>query len=267
MISKNSKQIILSNIQNKEERMKVSNIIDKANKCDALSKITSTTFLDLNEVKIIKAILNRENVKYEIFYPNEYCEKAIIYFFPDYMSKSEINNSDFISCIKIKAKDMPKLRHKDFMGSIYSLGIKNDVIGDIFLTQEGCYLHICKSIEKFILDNLFKVANQEVACYDIDIDSKEAKKLKIEYITKSYIIPSRRIDVLLSEVYSLSRKETKDKIVSGDLYINAKECINPSEEFEYNDIVSFRKCGKLKVGNEIRKTKSGNICIDIYKYK
>ena len=174
---------------------------------------------------------------------NEYCEKGIIFFLPDYAEKVEYDN--YISCIKIVAKDTNKLKHKDFMGSIYAMGIKNDFIGDIFVTVNAAYVYILKEVENFLLDNLFKV----------------------EYIEKTYIIPSRRIDALLSEVYNLSRKETKEKIVAGDLYVNAAECINPSIEFYEGDIVSFRRCGKLKVGPEIRTTKSGNICINIYRYK
>ena len=52
-----------------------------------------------------------------------------------------------------------------------------------------------------------------------------------------------------------------------DLYINSKECTDASFEFYENDIVSFKRCGKFKVGNELRKTKSGNICIEINRYK
>ena len=265
MITKQSKQDLISNIKDKDERMKIANIIDKCNKCEVMSKVTATVFLDLAEKAKVVAILNNQKIKYELYYPNEYCEKCIIFFLPDYMEKLEYSN--YISCIKIVAKDMSKLKHKDFMGSIYALGIKNEFIGDIFVTQKASYVYVLKEVENYILENLFKVGNQEVECESIDISSQEAKDLKVEYISKTYIIPSRRIDVLLSEVYNLSRKEAKDKIVAGDLYINSAGCINPAVQFFEGDIVSFRKCGKLKVGQEIRTTKSGNICIDIHRYK
>ena len=267
MITKAVKQELVKNIKDKEEKIKLSNVIDKCNKSEATSKITTTNFLDLYEKSIISSMLNKEKIKYEIYFPNSYCEKCIVMFLPEYMSEEHINYNDYVSCIRISAKDMSKLKHKDFMGSIYSLGIKNEYIGDIFLKDKYCYVYVCSSIEEYILDNLFKVANQEVKCEKIDVDSKEAKELKIEYITKSYIVPSRRIDALLSEVYSIGRKEAKEKIVEGDLYINSKICTDPAQYYNYGDIVSFRKCGKLKIGNEIRKTKSGNICIEINKYK
>ncbi len=267
MISKSEKQVILLNINSKDEKIKISNVIDKYNKSDIASKITNTNFLDLNEKNVVTSILNREKINYKVFFVNSYCEKCIIFFIPEYLNEDSIQYNEYISCIKIKCGNFGKLKHKDFMGSIYSLGIKNEFLGDIFLTDNACYVFVIKTVEKYILDNLIKVANQNVECMDVSLDSKELEKLKIDYISKEYIIPSRRVDALLSEVYNLSRKKVKDKIMSGDLYINAKECTNPSLEFYKDDIVSFRKCGKFRVGNEIRQTKSGNICINIEKYR
>ncbi len=267
MISKKDKQEVLARIKDKEERMKMSNIIDKANKSQASQKIEATTFLNLKEKSSAVAILNSLKIGYEVIFPTEYSEKSIIFFLPDYMKKDDIILDNYISCIKIIPKDMSKLKHKDFMGSIYNIGIKDEHIGDIFLNQKYAYVFISKSLNKFILDSLFKVSNQEVLCEDILLDSEEVKSLKIDYWEKSYIIPSKRIDALLSEVYNIGRKETKDKIVSGDLLINSKVCINPADEFKENDIISFRRCGKLRVGQELRITRSGNICINIFRYK
>ena len=135
------------------------------------------------------------------------------------------------------------------------------------MVDNACYVFVIKTIEKYILDNLLKVSNQNVECKSLSLDSKELDKLKIDYIKKEYIIPSRRIDALLSEVYNISRKKVKEKIMVKDLYINSKECTDASFEFCQGDIVSFKRCGKFKVGNELRKTKSGNICIEINRYK
>lgn len=265
MINKIEKQSILLNIKTKEEKMKISNIIDKYNKSEIASKVVSTNFLDLNERNVATRILNRENIKYEVFLPNSYCEKCIILFIPNFIQSVEYQ--EYVSCIKIECANFFKLRHKDFMGSIYSLGVKNEYIGDIFLVDNACYVFVIKTIEKYILDNLFKVSNQNVECKSFSLNDKELDKLKIDYIKKEYIIPSRRIDALLSEVYNISRKKVKEKIMAKDLYINSKECTDASFEFYENDIVSFKRCGKFKVGNELRKTKSGNICIEINRYK
>lgn len=211
-------------------------------------------------------MLNRMKVNYYVYLPNKYSEKSIIFFIPEYMENLDINFEDYVSCIKIISNN-DKLMHKDFMGAIYSLGIKNECIGDIFISKGVCYVYVIKSMEKYIMDNLIEVGRNSVQKIAISIKSKEALELKVDYIEKEYVIPSMRIDALLSEVYGLGRKESKEKIMSGDLYINARECTDPSFEFKEGDIVSFRRCGKLKVGQNLRKTKSGNTYIKIYKYK
>ncbi len=265
MITKEKKQFYTQNIKDKDEKIVISNIIDKCNRSEALNKIVATEFLDLKQKSEIVPILNREKINYQIYVPNEYCEKAIIFFIPDYVSDIEYN--DYISCIKINCKDMSKLKHKDFMGSIYNLGIQNKYIGDIFLTQTNAYVYILKEIESFIIDNLFKVSNQEVKLDVIELQSEESKNLKIDYNTRSFIIPSKRIDALICEVFNLSRKEAKNKIVAEELVINSRVCINPSETFFEGDIIALRRCGKFKVGNDIRKTRNDNICINIMIYK
>lgn len=114
MISKIEKQSILLNIKTKEEKMKISNIIDKYNKSEIASKVVSTNFLDLNERNVATRILNRENIKYEVYLPNSYCEKCIILFIPEFIQNIEYQ--EYVSCIKIECANFFKLRHKDFMG-------------------------------------------------------------------------------------------------------------------------------------------------------
>ena len=123
------------------------------------------------------------------------------------------------------------------------------------------------SVKDYFILNLLSVGKYDVITEVVDIFSNEVQKLSFNFIEKEYIIPSRRIDALLSEVYNISRKKVKEKIMAKDLYINSKECTDASFEFCQGDIVSFKRCGKFKVGNELRKTKSGNICIEINRYK
>ena len=266
MITKTKKQEILNYLKTKEEKINISNIIDKANKSESSNILTHSNFLDLNEIQMMSRILDNGEINYKVYFPNVFCEKAVMFFIPEFLNEDEINFNEYISCVKIDCKNYRKLSHKDFMGSIYSLGIKREVLGDIFVSDGIGYVYVLKNMAEFIENDLLKVANQTAICTILDLDSEESKNLKVDYIEKIYIVPSFRVDALLSEVYSLSRSESKQKIVSGDMYINAKEVINPAENYKEGDIISFKRCGKLKVGKLVRKTKSENLCINIFKY-
>lgn len=267
MIDKKSKNEILNGIKDKDEKIVISNILDKAIKFEKTDSVYFTNFLNLNELYNIEKILNYFSVKYVVFSPNKDIEKKNIAFIPSYL-EDDINKIflEHVSCIKISLNCNVRLLHKDYMGAIYSLGVKREFIGDIIAKGNVAYFFCMKSVEGYFMYNLNSVGKYDVELKVVDMFSEEVKSLSLNFIEKEYIIPSLRVDGMLSEVYNLSRSETKEKIVKGDLFINDRNIFYPSTLINFGDIVSFKKCGKLKVGEKLRNTKSGNIVIKIYKY-
>lgn len=266
MITKEFKRKLLERYKNNDEKILVASVLDKVNRFEKTSKIENTCFLNLNEFSIITSILNELNIKYIQFSLNDILNKKMIFFIPEYIECNNEFFSSYISCLKIKTKASSKLTHKDYMGSIFSLGVKHEVIGDIFALKESGYVFCEKSISDYILYNLYKVGNQEVEVTNISLDSNELQRLSLNLEEKDYIVASKRIDVVLAAVYNLSRSEVKGKVQKGDLFLNDKNEYYLSHSLKEGDIVSFRKCGKFKVGKEIRKTRSDRIVIKIYKY-
>lgn len=265
MIDKKSKIEILESIKDKDEKILMSSILDKAIKFEKSEVLTITNFLNLNELSVAKKILDYFNVRYTVLCANDCVEKKNIAFIPDYLDEDKVF-LEHVSCLKIIPSTGAKLLHKDYMGAIYSLGVKHEFIGDIILNDSCAYFFCMKNMEEYFLTNLSSVGRHEVRIEKIDIMSFEVKSLSYSFLEKDYIVPSLRVDAILSEVYNLSRSETKEKIVKGDLFINDKNIFYPNTILKLDDVVSFKRCGKLKVGSEVRKTKSSNIVIKIYKY-
>ncbi len=267
MFTNLKRQEILQKYKNKEERLFISNILDKAFKFEKNDKIEHTNFLNINELEMAKNILNEVDANYFVYKICEDSSKSVIFFLPDYVQNFEKKFiSDYIFVIKIIPKENSFLKHKDYMGAIYSLGIQNNMIGDIFLCDSGVYVSFMKAVEGYILNNLFKVKNQEVSIQNIDIASEELKNIHINYIDKILIVPSLRIDAIISTLYNIGRATSKQKIVSGDLYINDKNIIVPDTKLKMNDIVSIKKCGKFKFAEVLSETKSGNYRISLKLY-
>lgn len=266
MFTRDQRAKILERYDSKEEKLLVSNILDKAFRFSKENKMIYTNFLNLHELDIAYKVLNELKIDFDIYTANEYCNKKVILFIPDYIDDKTKIYSDIISCIKIIPNVKNKLVHKDYMGSIYALGIKNEMIGDIFAYADYAYVFCMKSVLDYLLTNLYKVGNQDVKIEEIELKKFELLNISINLSKREYIIPSLRIDAILSEVYNISRSETKDKIIKGDLCINDRNIFFPHVQAKENDIVSFRRCGKLKIGNTIRKTKNDNFVIEIYKF-
>ena len=152
------------------------------------------------------------------------------------------------------------------MGAIYSLGIDRNMIGDIFVCKDNCYMFTFENYFKYFENNLLYVGKVEVKISDLEIDDLEVKNISLSYKKLEVMLPSLRIDAVLAEVYNLSRSEAKNKIEAGDLFVNSKEMYFVANNVVKGDIVSFKKCGKLKIGDVIRTSKSGKIVLEIFKY-
>lgn len=268
MINKEQKIKLLNYYDKKEDKIFVSYLIDKVNKFDLNNKLNYTYFLDLNEKEIAIFILKKIDIEFYLFNPLEDTSRFVIFFIPKYMTYNDVTNviAKYIAVIKISPILKAKLLHKDYMGGIYSLGLKENVIGDIFVLNNICYLFCFEKNKEYILNNLTKVSKYDVNSEVLEIFSNEVKNIKVKYKTIEVIVSSLRIDTVLSEVFLLSRNEVKQKIQNGDLYINCKEMFFVAYLVKNKDIVSFKKCGKIKIGEVLRNTKSGKFVLIIYKY-
>ncbi len=266
MITKQIKAKILERFNDKQEKIFISNILDKAYRFEKENKLIFTNFLNLNETLVVTKILNEIDVKYYVYAVNEYTNKKVIFFIPDYILYNNNFFDEYICCLSIIPNVKGKLKHKDYMGAIYSLGLKNEMVGDIFVSNDIAYVFCMKSVSNYICDNLYKVGNQEVKITKLSLLDSSVKKLQIKFIAKEYIVASLRVDTIVSAVFNLSRGETKEKIVKGDLFINDKNIFYPNTLLNKDDVVSFKKCGKIKIGEAIRKTKNNNIVLNIEKF-
>lgn len=268
MINKELKFKILNYYDKKEDRVFASTIIDKINRFEENNYLIHTSFVDLNEKNIAISILNKLDVYYYIFSPLNDTSRFVIFLIPEYMRKQDIESivSEYISVIKIKPTSRAKLTHREYMGTIYSLGLKEEMIGDIFVENNICHLFCFNKNKEYIFNNLNKVSKYDVSLTLLNVYSDEVKNIKVNYKNMEVIVLSKRVDAVLSEVFLLSRNLVKQKIQNGDLFVNSKEMFFAAYELKENDIVSFRKCGKVKIGKTLRITKSGKTVLSISKY-
>lgn len=266
MITREIKSKILERFEKSQEKMLISNVLDKAYRFEKTEKLEYTSFLNLNEYNVVSQILDYLKIAYETYIPNKYSDKKVIFFIPSYIPKDNKLYSEYITCLKIIPNVKGKLQHKDFMGCIYNLGVKREVIGDIFVINDTCYFFLMNSIKDYILTNLTRVGNQEVNLSEVKLDSDELQNINVNIVDKEYIVPSLRVDAICSTVFNLSRNEIKEKIVKGDMCINDKVSYYPSDIIKEDDIISLRRCGKIVIKEQIRNTKSGNIVLNIGKF-
>ncbi len=216
---------------------------------DRLNRGEPTFFLDPNlEKEITKNFKNHIN----IFKPYEDTERIIIY--RDIKPK--------VSLFKIITKE--KLRHQDIMGSILSLNIKKEMLGDIIVDDNNYYFYILESINNYISNYFTKVKNINISLEELPLDYLKDYKRKYKEIIVN--VKSNRVDLIISKLTGLSRRVVKDMINNKEIILNYQILTNNSYQFRENDIFSIRGYGKYKYIEIINKTKKNNYLVKCLKY-
>ena len=241
-------QEYLNKIKDKPDRLLLSATLDKYRQFCKNNKSISTNFLNEYEYKFLSNSLLYLKIPYNSYKPNDYCDKHIIYF-GEYL--------DFVHVYRIN--DI--FTHSEILGTLFSIGYTYDKIGDIIIDNSCCYL---TNLTKYdhLIDEVKMISNKPVKFIRIDNFIVNRDK----YIIKNIIIPSLRLDVIVSKLCNLSRGKASELINSKKILVNYKEINNVSYMLKFDDILSIRGYGKYKIGNEQIKTKKDNILLTIYQY-
>ncbi|MGL4991333.1 MAG: YlmH/Sll1252 family protein [Sarcina sp.] len=156
-----------------------------------------------------------------------------------------------------------KVEHKDYLGSIMSLNIKREKMGDIILKDGICYIVTFEKIATYIKENLHKVKNLSCKCSILDINSEIPS---VEYKELIINVASRRLDSIVSELANISRVKAVDIINKGDVLIDYLEVNDKSSIVEDNSRITIKKIGKFKIKEILGTTKSGRLKITVLKY-
>lgn len=209
----------------------------------------STNFVEIKYLNRVKKEL--KNVKYNIYEPFSGATKVILY-----------NKMPNIKIYEIVSSN--DLRHQDILGTLYSLNISDEMFGDVVIWNNRYFIIILSSIDNYIKSNLMSIRNSKVDL--IERDPYYLKDYKQEYEECIIIVPSIRVDVIVSKIINSSRSNALEKIKNGDIYLNYELLTKPTYMLKENDIFSIRKYGKYKFLGEINRTKKGSLVIKYLKY-
>ncbi len=249
-------------IENIDTKLKMKKLIDKIRIVLKSHTVEVTDFLDPYEISLSKSILKQiDTIAYVEFGGLKEAERKIIYIFPEYMSFTDLDSKiGYLETDRFEG-----LSHRDYLGSILSLGIVREKVGDILLYDGITIFIVKKDIVNFILINLTQIGN-----YSISIRKADQKPIKsiIEDFEEFQIYTSSlRLDNVLSSIYNISRSESLKKIKSNEVKVNWEHITRPTKILCENDIISLRGLGRSKIVLFKGQSKKGNNILTIRKLK
>lgn len=205
--------------------------------------------------------LNLGNIDFVLCGLNENCEKNMIAITPKSFPKTELIFP--VKFFKITNKSKFKtLEHKHYLGTIMSLGIKRELIGDLIVEDNICYGIVDDEIFSFLSTNLTEIAKNpiifEESCKD------DIPEFKFQEIIDS--VSSLRLDNIVASMINNSRSKSLELIESGEVSINYTISKDKSLLLKEGDIISIRKKGKFIFEKLIGENKKGKYKVLIKKF-
>ncbi len=243
-----------------ENKEKISIFMDKITRVKRTWEESFTDFLNPDEQMLLKRICKNEEVYSEFIGGKGYFERAI-----SVISCSKYLGSFPIDIVRAKGNfKFEKLNHRDYLGTILSLGIRREKIGDINVFEDGAEAWLSTEISDYISFNLTKIKHTGIKCEKISYDETREKVQNFRELNAN--ISSMRLDCIIASVINVSRSEGASLIKSGNVKVNYNVENEFSRKINEGDLLSIKGYGRYQIDNIINVTKSQRLNIAIKKF-
>lgn len=250
-------------MEQNDKKLLTAKIEDLFELCGKYCEARFSDFLDGAE----QSIINREVVfpygcSVMIYGGFPDAEKKIIGVFPEW---EEPDASAFpIVCIKAEGGYTRPLTHRDYLGSVLSLGISPSKLGDIVVSDGCAYIFLHSDIAEYVSGSLHKIGNQSVKLSLIPDPS--SVKIERKYLTIETVCASERLDALTAAAANISRSEAAKLIEGGKVKLNHLEIYKTSETVKEGDLLSVRGSGRFIVYRFGAKTRKKRLHVTLKKF-
>lgn len=258
--------------------------------------MTSGDFLDMHQKKVLTDRFMTRSLPVKMVFYGGYAdaERCIPVFLPEYIEWSGDYDDvpwdlkELVSVIRVSApKGGRRLSHRDYLGSLLSLGIDRAVTGDILVREDssggssdgmhggscgpgsgspgiGADIIVMSDMAEFIEMNYTKAGRTDLSVSRHSIDELYIGEIKT--VKKRDTVASLRLDSVVSSAFSLSRAKAAEQIRRGLVSVNSMEAVKPDMEIDEGDKIVLRGSGKALLSEVGGRSRKDRICItfDIY---
>ncbi len=231
--------------------------------CERRGTAVFSAFLDGGEAAFIDDVFHisrSENAM--LFGGYNGAERKMLGVFPEWEEK---DGASFpITVIRFDAPKFRTLTHRDYLGTLMSLGIERNKTGDILTDDTGAYVMVESGISDYILNNINKIANTGVK--GRVISAADFVPPKPETQEKQCVAASERLDAVIAAVYGISRAQSEKLVKGGAVKVNHRETLSGSALLNEGDLVSVRGMGRFTFKSADGATMKGRLHITVLKY-
>ncbi len=143
----------------------------------------------------------------------------------------EKNYSKMLRVVRVRLpeEEFGKYYHRNYLGGIVKLGLNREKVGDILVSNEGADIVVVSDFAEVLKKELRSITRFENSNIEIRRNLKVIKKeVKIEEV--SIIVPSLRLDNIVSDLVKTSRNKAEQIIDQERVFINGQNETKQSEQ-------------------------------------
>lgn len=244
------KQAVVKFTTNREDQLLLGHLLDLYVRSMKLEKGCCSHFLDERQLLLATRFLQYQNIPYWIESGPQEATKAVLWF---YEPGKEIITFRFSN---------PGITHSHLLGTLFSLGLEVDQIGDIFVEEAYVYFTCLSSLETVFVTSLVSVRG-----YVISLEKVDSIFLTEEHLVRQvYSVSSLRIDVVLAKIMKKSRGQVEMALQKKDVLYNYQPVHRKSDLVLEGDIFSIRHVGKFKIGKIEGTSRKGSLFLEVFQY-
>lgn len=260
----------LKDYKKQEDKMCLSQVLDKIEFSQTKDTIAYTDFLDMYQVSLVENFLRKIRFEnYKLYGGYEEAERKILIIYPKkYEEKNVIDkDSEIIKIVRVILPDEQKGKysHRNYLGGIVKLGLKREKVGDIIVYPEGADIITLKDFSEILKQQLPSLTRFENGTMMID-EIKNLKKREIKMEQIKIIVPSLRLDNFVSDLARTSRSKAVQIMAQERVFVNGQNETKASKQLKLNDIITIRGKGRFILKEFAGTTRSGRMVVVIEKY-
>ncbi len=246
-----------------EERLLISHIDDMIRICEKRRCARFTGFLSEREAALSEDYLGYTGFEnYMLYGGYEDAQRVVLGVFGQSVEPDK--ESFPVRTVRFACRSADSLTHRDYLGSLMSLGIERSLVGDIVCGGENAYAMLSPAAAELAVMSITKIGRTGVKCTLSDGSESIVRCDSFAVITGT--VSSLRLDCVLSTALRLSRDKTAQLIRSGAVSVNHSVTEGTASAVKDGDILSVKGYGRFILDKTGDRTKKDRIHVTIKKY-
>ncbi|UOQ47944.1 YlmH/Sll1252 family protein [Gracilibacillus caseinilyticus] len=220
-------------------------------------------FLHPREQRILQSIIgNDEELSLSFAGGWDHAERKRAILAPYY---EEITDIDFeLELLQATFPDkFVSIEHRDVLGAFLSAGIKRKKIGDIVIHDNVIQILVTEDISAYLIANITGIKKAGIQFERVGLSNRLISQ--DQWQSRTATCASLRLDVLMKEMYQMSRQQALTLIKKGFVKVNFQTIEQPAFTLEEADMISVRGKGRSRIAELQGMTKKDKFRINYEK--